>query len=52
MPVQINEVIIRTIVDPVSASNTPPSTSSSDGGGDDYDAVEKVLEIIKEKNER
>ncbi|PSL44793.1 hypothetical protein CLV51_105165 [Chitinophaga niastensis] len=53
MPVQINEVIIRTVIE---------SPSGSTGGGTHEDVppainretetVEKVLEIIREKNER
>jgi hypothetical protein len=52
MPVQINEVIIKTIVDPapVSQGGQPPPTANNSGM--DFDAIEKVLEIIKEKNER
>ncbi|MEO5562047.1 MAG: DUF5908 family protein [Chitinophagaceae bacterium] len=54
MPVQINEVIVRAVVDPRPAEekggamDCPPSGNS----GDDAEIVEKVLEIIKEKNER
>jgi len=51
MPVQINEVIIKAIVDPAPVSNgsqqTPPP-----GNAHDFEAIEKVLEIIKEKHER
>ncbi len=53
MPVQINEVVIRTVIDTPSGSggadataNTPPPT------GPETELVEKVLEIIREKNER
>lgn len=54
MPVQINEVIVRAVVDPRPAEEKsttlecPPSGNS----GQDADIVEKVLEIIKEKTER
>ena len=53
MPVQINEVIVRAVVDPRptedkgAALECPPSGNSGDA-----DIVEKVLEIIKEKTER
>lgn len=53
MPVQINEVVIRAVVDPRPAENTgadmecPPSGNSGDA-----EIVEKILEIIKEKTER
>jgi len=52
MPVQINEVIVRTVVDttPVSQGSQPPSAANNSSA--DIDAIEKVLEIIKEKNER
>jgi len=51
MPVQINEVIVRTIVDPAPVSQAgPPAPAANDSGG--TDVIEKVLEIIKEKNER
>lgn len=54
MPVQINEVIVRAVVDPRPAEEKsgglecPPSGNS----GDDAEIVEKVLEIIREKTER
>ncbi|MDF2433054.1 MAG: hypothetical protein JWP44_2685 [Mucilaginibacter sp.] len=51
MPVQINEVIIRAVVDPAPVSNgtnpPPPNNNAAE-----YEAIEKVLEIIKEKQER
>lgn len=55
MPVQINEVIIRAVVDPrpsgASGGNgiqCPPGTSSTG----ESEIMEKILEIIKEKQER
>ena len=57
MPVQINEVIIRAVVDPKSENtmdtgssgvNCPPSGNT----GMDPEMAEKILEIIREKNER
>ncbi|WP_161596737.1 DUF5908 family protein [Chitinophaga vietnamensis] len=53
MPVQINEVIIKTVIDPPgnsSGSGTP--VASPQPSGKDTEVVEKVLEIIREKNER
>ena len=54
MPVQINEVIIRAVVE-----NSGPITSPSAATGTTTNPVEhemetaaQVLEIIKEKNER
>jgi hypothetical protein len=52
MPVQINELIIRTVVDAAQTSQANQSSASDKSEGSDYDAIEKVLEIIKEKNER
>ncbi len=55
MPVQINEVIIRTVVD------TQPSDQSSGQGGSipsanircsEEEILERVLEIIQEQKER
>ena len=54
MPVQINEVIIRAVVDPrptqgnASQLECPPGANS----GNDAQLLEKILEIIKEKQER
>ena len=53
MPVQINEVIIRAVVDNGATSGSPsvpsasPNTTSSDS-----EIAALVLEIMKEKNER
>jgi hypothetical protein len=51
MPVQINEVIIRAIVDPLPSGSTkqahPTPTNEIE-----LELVEKVLEIIKDKKER
>jgi len=52
MPVQINEVIIRTVVDAAPVSQGGQSAPVASGDNSDYDAIEKVLEIIKEKNQR
>lgn len=54
MPVQINEVIIRAVVDPrpsdgrAQESECPPSSNS----GTEAEIVEKILEILREKQER
>ena len=57
MPVQINEVIIRAVVDPKPETykdessegiNCPPPGNA----GMDPEMAEKILEIIREKNER
>jgi hypothetical protein len=52
MPVQINEVIIRTIVDQAPAGGSVQSTAAATSNEAEFDALEKVLEIIKEKQER
>jgi hypothetical protein len=53
MPVQINEVVVRAVVDPKTGKGNkdmdcPPSGNS----GSDAELLEKVLEIIREKRER
>jgi Family of unknown function (DUF5908) len=54
MPVQINEVIIKAVVDGNSnASNTAaPLTETGSQGISSEDIASRVIEIIKEKNER
>ncbi|GAA4316844.1 hypothetical protein GCM10023149_14110 [Mucilaginibacter gynuensis] len=52
MPVQINELIIRTVVDPAPTNNGTQANTPTGGNEAELDAIEKVLEIIKEKKER
>lgn len=53
MPVQINEVVVRAVVDPRPGQRqTEPECPPSGNSGSDSDIMEKVLEIIKEKGER
>jgi len=62
MPVQINEVIIKTVVDPSASKEgadasggcgTSDSSGSGAGGaGGDADLAEKIFEIIRQKQER
>ncbi len=53
MPVQINEVIIRAVVDNSNSTTTPAAPGSSTGQPvPDIEIAAMVLEIIKEKNER
>jgi hypothetical protein len=54
MPVQINEVIIRAVVDPrpsagagANEPDCPPGTNSGEA-----EVMEKVLELLREKQER
>lgn len=52
MAVQINEVIIRAVVDPRPSSGAsepecPPGSSTGEA-----ELIEKVLEILREKGER
>ena len=53
MPLEIRELVIKASV---GDENSSPNTSNSSGGTSDEslvnEIVEKVLEIIKEKNER
>jgi len=51
MPVQINEVVIKVVVDPQGKTST--GTSSTAASSSTAEAVsEMVLKILKEKNER
>lgn len=54
MPVQINEVIIKTVIESNSAAGTasPAASTSAGSGTADTELAEMILEIIKEKNER
>jgi hypothetical protein len=53
MPVQINEVIIRAVVDNNSATVQGADTSKvTSQSNTDTEIAALVLEIIKEKNER
>ncbi len=55
MAVQINEIIIRAVVDPTSASETgdnEPECPPGGNAGEDAEIVEKMLEILREKKER
>lgn len=55
MPVQINEVIIRAVVDPKQGSlggRNQPECPPQNGGDAEGELMEKLLNIIKEKQER
>ena len=53
MPVQINEVIIRAVVDNRSTATPAAVTNSvASPAKPDIETAAQVLEIIKEKNER
>jgi hypothetical protein len=62
MPVQINEVIIRTVVDPAASedgSKNVTGCGNADNAGDGLtgaagpdELAEKIFEIIREKQER
>lgn len=56
MPVQINEIIIRVNVDSQSAETTAdarlPESTENCSKGDAENMAEKILQIIREKNER
>lgn len=54
MPVQINELVVRTIVQPTPSTGATEIDCPPGSGGPDSVAeiVEKVLEILREKQER
>lgn len=54
MAVQINEVIVRAVVDPTPSSASGGETECNNPGSSDSDAdlMERLLEIIREKQER
>ena len=55
MPVQINEIIIRAVVDPKPDKKSKPTKENcppSGNTGVDPETAEKILEIIRESNER
>ncbi|WP_165836323.1 DUF5908 family protein [Taibaiella soli] len=56
MPVQINEVVIRTVVDHTPAAagavNDPAPAPPPVANVDDNELAEKILAIIREKKER
>ena len=55
MPVQINEVIIKAVVDPspssTGGSNEPECPPAGSNTGE-AEIMEKILEILREKQER
>jgi hypothetical protein len=55
MPVQINEVIVKAVVNPNPGSTgtaSQPDCPPSGNSGSEADIQDLVLEIIKEKTER
>lgn len=53
MPVQINEVIIRAVVDPRPSTGKGNEPKCPPGNtGTEAEITEKILEIIREKQER
>lgn len=55
MPVQINEVVIRAVVEPTPATNEPSQVQCGSEGNTDIqanDLAEQIIEILREKNER
>lgn len=54
MPVQINEVIIRTVVDtqPSASSSQGDDIAAADNKCSEEDILERILEIIQEAKER
>jgi hypothetical protein len=54
MPVQINEVIVKTVVDPrpSGGNTTVPECPPAANSGSESEMIQQVLAIIKEKKER
>lgn len=53
MAVQINEVIIRAVVDPTPGTGAPQQVDCPPGNrSSETELVEKILEILREKQER
>ena len=53
MPVQINEVIVKAVIDPKSKKDgNEPHCPPAGNSGTEADIAEKILEILREKNER
>ena len=54
MPVQINEIIVRSVVDSSTGPErgVPENAGSRDSRVSESEMLEKVLEIIKESKER
>ena len=53
MPVQINEIIVRAVVDPrPSEGSSEAQCAPSGNSGTDAEIQERVLEILREKTER
>jgi hypothetical protein len=57
MAVQINEVVIRAVVDPAPPAGSSPqatqcASEGSGGSSAESELAEKILEIIREKLER
>ncbi|WP_188316136.1 DUF5908 family protein [Chitinophaga agrisoli] len=58
MPVQINEVIIRAVVDPNSGDNrstgttTQPECPPATAGNPEDELAGKILDILREQKER
>lgn len=54
MPVQINEVIIRAVVENTSGSNaeTPQGNKANSKAIQEADIASILIEVIKEKNQR
>ena len=53
MPVQINEVIVKAVVNATASSgSTQVECQPSGNSGKDAELLEKILEIIRDKKER
>ena len=53
MPVQINEIIVKAVIDPkATPGNNEPHCPPAGNSGTEADIAEKILEILREKKER
>ncbi|HEX6848782.1 MAG TPA: DUF5908 family protein [Chitinophagaceae bacterium] len=52
MPIQINEVIIKAVIDNTSAPAPPIATANDEVSQNNTEIAEMILEILHEKNER
>ena len=52
MPVQINEIIVKAVVDPGASKSAKEIVCPPAGNAGESELIEQVLEVIKEKKKR
>lgn len=56
MPIEIKEVVIKTVVDPESGKGAGTPKSGAGGGGSasgsEQELVDKILQVLEDKEER